>query len=350
MADAGKVIGGLLAGGLLATLLTTEQQPTRPKSRREWKAQFEGWAGPTSETESEKVARAERMVKQALDSSAELSSLQLNVFGQGSSINNTNVRQTSDVDLVVLASANVWSLPASGEPLPDTFVPGNASLNNTYSDLRGRVYRALTAKFGGADVKPASKCIKINETQTSRVACDVVPCLRLHQYLPRAKWHSGYSNYYEGVLFLTESGEEVHSFPELHLTQGRLKNVDTGYRYKQVVRVLKKFNATFSQRQTILTATDLPSSYHLEALVYNVPNYVLNAGDLYDAIVGSLEWLRPVLHEAVACNRLYQPNGIKALFPTWHTGLLAQLVDGPDEVVACRKYMDRVYAELSERG
>ena len=57
------------------------------------------WRQQPSDTEESKLNNAERMVKEALKESDELKSKNIDVFGQGSYPNNTNVKLNSDIDI-----------------------------------------------------------------------------------------------------------------------------------------------------------------------------------------------------------------------------------------------------------
>lgn len=62
-----------------------------------------GWRKPPSDTEETKLSNIERMVKECINTDSTLSSMssKIKIFGQGSYVNDTNVRLNSDVDLNV---------------------------------------------------------------------------------------------------------------------------------------------------------------------------------------------------------------------------------------------------------
>jgi tRNA nucleotidyltransferase (CCA-adding enzyme) len=62
---------------------------------------FSNWAKPSSDTDAEKQANAERMIRDAIREDPALSIRQIDVFAQGSYRNKTKVRQESDVDICV---------------------------------------------------------------------------------------------------------------------------------------------------------------------------------------------------------------------------------------------------------
>ncbi len=59
------------------------------------------WIKPPSDSEETKLSNSERMVKKALSEDPVLSNKSIEVFGQGSYANDTNVRLNSDIDINV---------------------------------------------------------------------------------------------------------------------------------------------------------------------------------------------------------------------------------------------------------
>jgi hypothetical protein len=338
----------LAIAGLGAWALLTEQ---RPLSRSEWLGRFEAWAGPASDTEDERVARTRRMVAEGISTALKSANYhyRLSFVAQGSSANNTNVKRNSDLDLVVVRE-DPWLSAWPGETLTAGMTNPFLSLNAEHAGFRRIVTSALEIAFGVDGIRQGDYCIEVPPS-SARVYCDVLPAFRLHKMLPRSQWTSGRPTYIPGICFLTRGGEYIESFPEQHLDNGKSKNVATGYRYKKVVRVLKTFRRDFKDNQTILTQEPLPSSFEIESLVYNVPEAVLTAGDLYDAVAGTVAWLRDCLSSAADCNRLVQPNGFISLFAPWTTlgrGLLAAIAwDVPDGVTTAREFLDRIARRMN---
>ena len=67
----------------------------------DWEATFKDWSKPSSDSEQQKMDNAVAQVRKAISGSSVLAKHMTNVFAQGSYRNNTNVREESDVDLVV---------------------------------------------------------------------------------------------------------------------------------------------------------------------------------------------------------------------------------------------------------
>jgi hypothetical protein len=330
-----------------ASLGTLASFAPRTRSRSEWLSCFDSWAGPASETEDKKVATADRMVRETLSRSKHLSGYKLRFIPQGSSINNTNVKQYSDLDLVVVHD-QPWYRPAPGEKWPTGFTPGGLSLVDEHRKFRASVFQALQDAFFDGSVKETNKCIKVASTATTRVACDVVPSFVYRQFQPL---HNALSiaTYHEGIIFVTSKGDEIDNYPEQHLANGRNKNLRTGYRYKQIVRVLKKMKVIFKDEQTLLAIVDFPSSYEIETLAFNVPDSLMTAGDLFDGVVASLKWIELALSGANNCNKLVRISGFNNLFPYWAQSATLLSVGSPSaspEVIHCRNFAQRALRAL----
>jgi hypothetical protein len=310
---------GLLGAGAAVGLLSQRG----PRSRSEWLASFTSWAGPASATQDEKVDRTERMIREALGKDRALVRYPHRVIANGSSPNNTNTKLASDLDLVVVAhEAAPWCRPAPGEQLP--FVPNGVSIVTEHAKFRGDVLSALRSTFDWWNVDEDNKCLRVAAKETTRVVCDVLLSFRFRQHLPRS------TRYNEGIIFVTTTGEQIVSYPEQHLANGRAKNVATSYRYKQIVRVLKKLKTDFEDGATLLTAVPLPASFEIESVVYNASDKVLTAGDLFDGVEGTLKWAAAVLTDATATNALMEPNGLRPLFPRWSQSAASLLTGHPE--------------------
>jgi hypothetical protein len=321
----------------------------RSRSRAEWVQILDGYAGPSSNAEDDRVSRTARMVRDALTASNLLAGLSVRIIEQGSSVNNTNVRLKSDLDMVVLHECNPWHIPALGEQLSPLGMWSHGDpLPQQYRQYHSAVYKALEPAFRHSGIEVGRKSIKLKETDTTRVPCDVVPAFRAWRYLQQREWRPGYRQYHEGIVFFTDDGEMVTSFPEQHLENGRRKNVATNYRYKQVVRCLKKMKADFESTQTLLTWEEFPSSYIIESIAYNVPNSLLIGGDIYAALSNAVDWSVNALTNSTACNALVRANGIENLFPQWSMELLSEKKFGePSEVATARKFLQRVASSVS---
>lgn len=85
------------------------------------------WRKPPSDTEETKLSNIERMVKHCINDDAVLNSMNIKIFGQGSYVNDTNVRLNSDVDL------NVQYVDGFYFDLPPGTTRGDFGLNNPSS-------------------------------------------------------------------------------------------------------------------------------------------------------------------------------------------------------------------------
>lgn len=238
---------------------------------------FKSWTQPVSTTEDERMATTIKMIKSAVDSSTEMQSLDYEVFVQGSYANNTNIKADSDVDVCVMLKSTFFAQYPKG--LKDTdygFTAGTI----TYDEYYRRVYRAIVNKFGSANVIKGNKSIKIN-SNTYHVNADVVVAFMLKNF-----YYNNSKNpnvYVEGIKFISQDGKEVVNYPKVHIENGKSKNNQTNYKYKKLVRILKK--ARSEMVESGLVDGDKISSFLVECLVWNVPNSKITGYYTWDDIV-----------------------------------------------------------------
>jgi hypothetical protein len=146
-------------------------------NRDEWDAQFLRWSRPASDTEDQKRDRTENAIREALQESPALASIEYRVFAKGSYKNSTNVRLDSDVDVAaecrefmytdLTGPAVEWSKESLGiTPYTGTYTP---------EQFRHDVENALIDRFGKSVDVSGNKALQVREGSTS-LAADVVPC------------------------------------------------------------------------------------------------------------------------------------------------------------------------------
>ena len=219
--------------------------------------------------------------------------------------NNTNVRQDSDVDVVVeLQECQYYD-----------YLPGVVQANHPGSPYKGgwtpakwrdEVLKAMVACFGASQVDATGKiAINIKAVAGSRPSADVVPSFDYVRYddMYGICKHSG------SCVFPADGGLKVVNYPQQQLDNGRAKNNRTGGRYKFFVRALKNAENLLCTNGTI---TDLPS-YFMECLIYNVSDATLQTGNLEQGFRATLYELWTLL-DATPTDTMQEPNELKWLF------------------------------------
>jgi hypothetical protein len=223
------------------------------------------WTRPPSDTEEAKLQNSERAVREAITQDPKLSTKSIFIFGQGSYANDTNVRLNSDIDINVrLDSIFYYDLP-DGKTAADF---GITAADYTYAEFKNDVEAALVRKFGRDLVLRQDKCIQVKESST-RVQTDVVPTSMYHRYdLDKT--------YVEGVEFFSDGAKKIVNFPLQHISNGKAKNALTQKRFKRLTRVFRKIR--YKMMDDGNTVPDGITSFLMECLVWNVPDYILNDG------------------------------------------------------------------------
>src|SRR5258706_16087866 len=80
---------------------------------------FDSWRKPPSNSEESKLEAARKSVRKAITDNAELNKLDLEIFGQGSYANDTNVRLNSDVDINVMYKDEFYYDLPEGKTMTD---------------------------------------------------------------------------------------------------------------------------------------------------------------------------------------------------------------------------------------
>ena len=215
-----------------------------------------GWTGPSSDTEQDKQARTERMVREAIKAHPAFQDCEFSVYAKGSYPNNTNVRTDSDVDIAVQCRDVTYYEGTPETTLPPYTGPWDPPV------LRSEVAKALRAKFPGQVDASGNVAIGV-ATSSARVDADVVPCFTYRDY-----FDSG--GYREGTRIFKKSGGWIENYPQQHLDCGRAKNQSTHHQFKRAVRILKRVGNNMAAAQA---HGEVPS-FLIECLVYNCPDWI----------------------------------------------------------------------------
>ena len=265
------------------------------------------WVQPSSTTEQAQQDRAWRMVRDAVDGHAIFDGLSTKIYAKGSYPNNTNVRQDSDVDIVVELHECSYYDYASGVTPPSTSPLGKYQGEWTPALWRAEIVTALVKAFGKDSVDTSGQvAINIAAVAGSRPSADVVPSFLYYRYedANRTERKQG------SCVFSTEA-ERIVNWPDQQLMNGKAKNDATSQRYKKYVRALKRAENVLVDDGVI---DELPS-YLMECLVFNVPNSTLTSGNSLDyGFQETLRWMYHRLNDGTAKAEWVEPNWCKWLF------------------------------------
>lgn len=226
---------------------------------------------PASDSEEQRMENAIAMVKGALTNNTIIRDSDYEIFAQGSYANNTNVRNNSDVDInVCYTGAFYFDIPL-GRSRYDYGLYDD--VDYTFKQFKDSIEEILVRKFGRDKVHRKNKCIHVEEN-TYRTEIDVVPTWKYRHYFDFFS-----TKYNEGVKLLADDGTSVKNFPKQHLFNGRTRNVNTGQRYKKLVRIIKRIHLDM-EKDSYYTNNRI-TSFLLESLVYLLPDriFVLNDDD-----------------------------------------------------------------------
>ncbi|MFD0672653.1 nucleotidyltransferase [Cohnella sp. GCM10027633] len=274
---------------------------------RDWNQTFNSWTKPASDTEEDKCANAETMIKDAIKADLELSKMNIEIIPQGSYRNNTNVRANSDVDICVkLKDTFFYDLPQNPPKSANDFniVPSSY----TYSEFKNAVEVALVNKFGRTSVARGNKAFDI-KANTYRVEADVVPCFEHRRYFYTA--NGGY-DYLSGIELRPDTGSRIINWPKQHYENGVSKNKETGNKFKFTTRVFKRLRNEMKE-QGVQSAEYVPS-FLIECLIWNVPNNIFSSNNYFDLVREAIIHLYNSTKSEEGCSEWGEVNELKYLF------------------------------------
>jgi hypothetical protein len=209
-------------------------------------------------------------IRNALDSYERPNSVNFEVYLQGSYKNSTNIREDSDVDIVVqLNSTFQGNTSALSEYEKNLYEAAYSNAAYSWENFRTDVLKALRAYYGASAISEGNKSLKV-ASGSGRLPADVVICLQYRKYQSFRNIKD--QQYVEGIVFYTRENCRVINFPKPHYDNGVEKNakLSTNGWYKPSVRLFKNARTYLIDHNVI--AKDLVPSYFLECLIYNVPD------------------------------------------------------------------------------
>lgn len=295
--------------------------------------QLKNFASPISATEDQKCKNALNMVRDALknigytdDNNVSLlypdtssyaidmnfssvgQTRKVRLFVQGSYANKTNIPTESDVDIAVVLLSTFWSEYPIGISAKSY---GFIDSSDTLQYFKDDVEELLKQKFPTGVVRH-NKSIEV-KGNTYRVDADTVPCGQHRDY--RRDNGTDPTNFIEGIIIQPDSGTRIINYPQQHIQNGIIKNKNTGFAFKRMVRIAKNIRECMVG---IKSAEDI-SSFLIESLLWNVPDDVYTKYTLLRYTFGEIvEYLKDSISQISYFKEI---NGIKYLTTYDHSRL-----------------------------
>lgn len=263
--------------------------------------QLQNWARALSETENAKCVSTVALIKKALQ---EKFGNSVDIFLQGSYKNSTNVRQDSDVDIVVCFTGAYFS---DVTRLTDQDRSYHASLDlhdYSFSEFKNDVEKLMRENFLN-NVERKNKCIFV-KSNSYRVNADVVPCFSFRRL------KSPYKTEAEGIQLFSDDGKTMNSFPDQHYKNGCKKNTNTNQNYKSVVRMFKNVKNNLIESEKI--DEKFMPSFFLECLVWNVLHHHFDKYSDKDRINNIIEVLWSDMDNVEKSNNYAEVSDLMWLF------------------------------------
>lgn len=273
------------------------------------------WAASPSRTQEEKSQNARDRIKAVLERTFKTGSIR--VFLQGSYKNHTNVKEESDIDIVI--------------EYQNAYYPGLYFLSDENQKIywekvhtpheydviqfKNDVYNALTKEFGSAMVKRRNKCIKVKEN-TYRTDADVVAVF------PHRRLSTPFETEAKGIHFISDLDDVIYNFPEHHHINGNAKNTSTGEKYKDLVRILKNIRYELIDKSLMKEAEI--NSFLIENMLWNVSDSTFNGLDYREMLRTVIQELYSGLSDFKIFNEYRQVDELRYLFRGQHSPVNAK--------------------------
>lgn len=258
--------------------------------------QLRTWSSAPSPTEMQKIQNTRTVIEDILrrklptdqiKKAYGLSSLNYEVYLQGSYANSTNVRFDSDVDIVVQLNS-VFTYDKSQLSDVEKALHDLAYSNSQYGfrQYKTDIYNALVAELTTAQTHWADKCINVDKN-SNRVDADIVPCFEFRLYKRFISFDN--QSYVEGMRFFDTSNDNpIINFPKIHLRNCASKNTDTSGKFKDLVRIFKNMRNNLIENNQL--GEDAAPSYFVENLLYNCSSPCFD-GTYSDCMLKTLQFL-----------------------------------------------------------
>jgi hypothetical protein len=269
---------------------------------------FKAWAKGPSQTEADRCANAEAMVKKAIAADESLSALDISIFAQGSYRARTNVKQNSDVDICVCYKEGFYADYPKDKVNGDF---GNKTGSLSYAKYKDLVQVALQNYFGPDGVTRGSKAFDVHEN-SYRVDADVVPTYEYRKYTGRKYTTSGRDHILYGVAFKPDQGDLIKNWPRQTYDNGVERNTETSRRYKRTIRVLKRIRDKMLE-DGIISAEPIPS-YLIECLLWNAKVSIFEHDAFTDIMRSFIVDVWNRTQPDRDCSKWFEVNGLKLLF------------------------------------
>lgn len=276
-----------------------------------WEDTLRSWVKPPSANEDAKRDKTDAEIKKALSTSPRLKNVEYKVYAKGSYANNTNVRLDYDVDIAVECT-EFWyhEVSASAMGKKDAIDAQFSPYGKDYGlvAFKADIEAALVDNYGRSAVTRGNMALRVREKKTTLPA-DVVPCCGF-QLVTDIDQRGNLSSI-RGTRLRSDKGSDVTNWPQQQLDNGIKKNNATNYRYKYMVRALKRLENELIKGGQL--SKELPS-FLIECLVYNVPDTEFNHTTYVDEMRAVLASIFNATLAEDKCSDWIEVNGRKYLF------------------------------------
>lgn len=284
--------------------------------------QLESFSTPPFKYETQQIIRTKDAIQEVLreyiptaqiKESFNLSDFKYDIYLQGSYKNSTNISKSSDVDIVIeLTTVYFPNTQLLTEDHKRIYDSSRNPSKYRFAEFKSNVHSALVSGFGNRVINLSDKCIKLIEHDNFCNA-DIVPCFTHKKFTIFESYSK--SRYYEGIEFITDSGQTIINYPHQHYTELTKKSRQTSGKFKEAVRMFKTLKEELILNRKI--GDGVAKSYYIENLLFNLPDEYF-AGTYRERFLSILDKLIGDFNSS-AIQQYKCANGFQLLFSddTW---------------------------------
>ncbi len=218
--------------------------------------------------------------KEAVKTNYNLKDVKLETYLQGSYINDTNIRHSSDVDIAVefisWHEAGTERLNMEGK---EAYQKSKIGIEYSVKLFKNDIQSALAKQFGASNVTRDNKCIRFKAHENYAKA-DIVPSWTYRLY---KTYNSPQVNTFDsGIYFVADDGKTIVNYPKQHKEALAAKSKSTNGQFKETVRMFKNIRNELKSKG-ILTQ-DVLSSHFIEILLFNVSDNAFSKSTYADKL------------------------------------------------------------------
>lgn len=218
--------------------------------------------------------------KEPVKTKYKLSDVKFDTYLQGSYINDTNIRHSSDVDIAVeLTNCHYVGTEKLNATEKEIYQKTRSSVDYSVELFKNDVLSTLVKQFGSSNVTRDNKCIRF-KAHGNYANADIVPCWTYRLY---KTYSSPQVNAFDsGIYFVADDKSAIINYPKQHKDALAAKSKTTNGQFKETVRMFKNIRNELKNKGFL--NQDALSSHFIENILFNVSDAAFSKASYTDKL------------------------------------------------------------------